>query len=107
VLLTLTRPRTHSCVLDWFHVGFRESAFKHGQSREDILHALGNKLSSHRLQPRWGQDRELALGPNLQGVLIEVIVSINYDSIDVFHAQPNRSSKRKGETQRESRKSED
>lgn len=64
-------------MLDWFHAGFRDSAFKHGQSREDIIHALANKIGSHELPSKWGQDRELIVGPNLRGILIEVIFSIN------------------------------
>ena len=83
-------------MLEWFHVGFRESAFKHGQSREDIVHALENKIGSRQVPPKWGQNRVLAFGPNLRGNLIEVIYSVDADSINVFHAQPARPAGMKG-----------
>jgi hypothetical protein len=75
-------------VLGWFHVGIRASAFKHGQSREDILHAVRRRLAMDDINDWLGERQIRLIGPNLAGHLIVVMATQKSNRLVVFHAQP-------------------
>ena len=72
-------------------VEFHEAAFRHGISKEDILHALNFKKQDawiDELPKKWA-----VIGPNRAGNPIEIIYSeIDDNSICVYHAMNARES---------------
>ncbi|MBW3068066.1 hypothetical protein GZ998_00855 [Actinomyces sp. 594] len=59
-------------------VGYLESAWRHGISREDINHALSNPVIVHYLD-----GYVIVVGPSRSGQLLEI--GVNDDDL-VFHA---------------------
>ena len=75
-------------MLHWTHVGIRASAFKHGQNREDIQHAIKWRLTIDDIDDWLGQRQVRIVGPNLSGLFIVVMGTSQQDWLIVFHAQP-------------------
>ena len=66
--------------------GFARSAFKHGVSREAIVHAVAHALTSIELDPDADPPKVLAIGPDPSGNLLEVIW-LEFDEVEVvIHA---------------------
>jgi uncharacterized DUF497 family protein len=73
-------------------VEFAGSAWKHGISEADILHAWANAIRLVEFEYD-GEDRLLVIGPDQQGAMLE-LVAVPVDSpTRIIHAdqlQPNR-----------------
>jgi hypothetical protein len=75
----------------------RASAFKHGQGREDIFHAVRRHLATDDIDDWLGDQQIRFVGPNLAGHLIVVMGTLQAGRLVVFHAQPLKSGRsRKG-----------
>ena len=72
-------------------VEFNESAFRHGFSKEDILHAFKSKIRAGAIEGF--PEKYAVIGLNCAGNPIEVMYNpIDDNSINVFHAMKVRKS---------------
>jgi hypothetical protein len=66
---------------------FRESAFKHGVSEADILHAFSNYCIIRHFQER--ENVYLLIGFNVNANPIEILYNeFGENGVNVFHAMP-------------------
>ena len=64
---------------------FKQSAFKHGISEEDIRNAFKQRMFDHALSGE--EHKNLLLGLARDGSLLEIIYNVlDGDEINVFHA---------------------
>jgi len=63
-----------------------ESAGKHGNTNEDILHAWNNALGFYDIEANHEPPKSLAIGPDLAGNLLEIIYLQLEESDVVIHA---------------------
>jgi hypothetical protein len=72
-------------------VEFNESAFRHGISKEDILHAYRNRICDTNIGEF--SEKYAVIGPNRTGNLLEILYyPIDDDTISIFHAMEARDS---------------
>ncbi|MGQ0431926.1 MAG: hypothetical protein ACT452_05925 [Microthrixaceae bacterium] len=70
-------------------MAIHRSARRHGITDEDMLHAIGNALAVEDLGE--DPDRWLAVGPDLAGNLLEVVVLLTKEGTElIIHAMPLR-----------------
>ena len=72
-------------------IKFNEAAFRHGISKEDILHALETKIIDHQIDGY--PEKYVVIGFDCAQNPIEVMYNpIDNDSINVFHVMKVRNS---------------
>jgi len=72
-------------------VEFNQAAFRHNISKEDILHAIRNKIRAGAIDGFL--EKYVIIGPDRTGNPIEVMYNpIDNDHINVFHAMKVRKS---------------
>jgi hypothetical protein len=72
-------------------VEFNEAAFRHGISKEDILHAYRNRICDTAIGEL--PEKYAVIGPNRAGNLLEILYNpIDDDTIGIFHAMEARNS---------------
>jgi uncharacterized DUF497 family protein len=70
--------------MDW-NIVFKESAFKHGYTEEDIYQVIQNRLYDNLLDE--GSNRYLLIGSDHNGNLVEVMYNIlDNGKVRIFHA---------------------
>jgi uncharacterized DUF497 family protein len=66
-------------------VEVRESAFKHGVDREDVLHAWSNAIRFVEYEYD-GEDRLLVIGPDRHGLMLELVAVPTSAPTRIIHA---------------------
>lgn len=86
-----TPLRTHGGVLLFEHVGIRASAFKHGLTRENILHAVNHPAGSVVEVDDGPLIKYELVGHDLAANEIEVVIEISAKGIpEAVHAMKRR-----------------